>query len=311
MRYQFKESDIQGHDFGESFLFYEPKFLALHADIKQKSFFICAGRKIVALINFGVCGDKFISPVRGTFGGIHFFDQVPIDVLTDFLLWVGARASQQGIRDIEVRLPNINLYPTEVALQLQSLSSGDYEVGCRDIGHTVDLLTTRTKPHKAIDRQRRRSFDEGAVADILPPADLPAVYDVIFQNRIQNGHPMTMSLDSLQKMQQELPGVMRLFGVKVDDVLVSAAVTLKIDRSVMYVFYWGDLRRTRDSFSSIVPLFFRIKEYGVANGFAVLDLGTSSLSGEINEGLATFKRRLGATAGEKLTMQCSLREKFG
>ena len=72
--------------------------------------------------------------------------------------------------------------------------------------------------------------------------------------------------------------------------------------NVRYVFYWGDKLR-KDTNSPIVLMAHELIKDNIKNKIPILDLGTSSLNGEINIGLKNFKNSLGALDTNKLTLR--------
>ncbi len=97
-----------------------------------------------------------------------------------------------------------------------------------------------------------------------------------------------MTFEKLKEMFEVLPQHYFLFGVYDKDTLIAAAVSIRVTDSILYNFYHGD-RMAYRSYSPIVMLLDGIYKFCQVKSFSYLDLGTSSVEGEPNEGLFNFK----------------------
>lgn len=87
--------------------------------------------------------------------------------------------------------------------------------------------------------------------------------------------------------------------------IVSAAFTVELDPKTIYVLYWGDLIEYR-YLSPVVTMAINLIGFGIQKGYDTLDLGVSSVNGEVSKGLFRFKENLGAISTEKWTVRMSL-----
>jgi hypothetical protein len=109
-------------------------------------------------------------------------------------------------------------------------------------------------------------------------------------------------------MVKTFPGRLHIFAVYPDSKrshIVGAAICIAVSRSVLYVFYWGDAA-DMSSYSPIALLASRIYEFCQHQEFQLLDAGTSTLAGEPNHGLISFKRNLGFSESLKLSFACRI-----
>ena len=109
-----------------------------------------------------------------------------------------------------------------------------------------------------------------------------------------------MSLEQLQTSINAMPEHYLLFGVYDGNKLIAAAVSVRISRDIMYNFYHGDDVSYRST-SPIVMLVAGIYQYCQQKNISILDLGISSVEGQINQGLFDFKKNLGCESSNKYT----------
>ncbi len=136
-------------------------------------------------------------------------------------------------------------------------------------------------------------------------SNLSLVFETLAINRANKGYKMSMSMSQLQKIVDTFPKDIVLFGCPQGEHLASAAFCLRLSSEVLYVFYWGD-RPEYATFSPVVSVADSIYRYGQAQGFKLLDVGTSTIDIEPNIGLLEFKRSLGFNESLKLVMRKSL-----
>ena len=114
-----------------------------------------------------------------------------------------------------------------------------------------------------------------------------------------------MSLQALQKVSQEFPGHFLLSVVKDGEKIVAANISIRVNSKVLYNFYHDHVNEY-DAISPVVILNEGLYEYCQCEGLQLLDLGTSTRDGKVNESLLEFKIRLGAQTSRKLTFVKSL-----
>ena len=77
-----------------------------------------------------------------------------------------------------------------------------------------------------------------------------------------------------------------------------AIATNWFSSEILYVFYTADDLSHR-KLSPVVLLHEGLYNYSIDQKFSLLDLGTASIKGLVNGGVATFKRNLGGVASLK------------
>ena len=113
-----------------------------------------------------------------------------------------------------------------------------------------------------------------------------------------------MTYDDLYKTISLLADKYLLFGVFDDKKLIAASVSIRISKSILYNFYHADDFSYRST-SPMVMLIKEIYQYCQQNDIRLLDLGISTETGKINEGLFKFKKALGCSTSEKNTYRLS------
>ncbi len=108
-----------------------------------------------------------------------------------------------------------------------------------------------------------------------------------------------MSWDDVQAMITAFPGRLHLFGAEHHNQLLAAAICVAVSTRVLYVYAWGEIAGA-EALSPVCVLADYLSTFARAQGFDLLDLGTSSIEGIVNPGLLAFKRSLGADESLKL-----------
>ena len=139
---------------------------------------------------------------------------------------------------------------------------------------------------------RKGSFDE-----------LRSAYDIIKENRSLKSYKVSISFEKLEALVKKFNNKFKIWFVSNQlNKPVASAITIDMIENVRYVFYWGDKLR-KDTNSPIVLMAHELIKDNIKNKIPILDLGTSSLNGEINIGLKNFKNSLGALDTNKLTLR--------
>ena len=107
-----------------------------------------------------------------------------------------------------------------------------------------------------------------------------------------------MNREELENAFTRFPAAYKMWGVSVDNQLAAMAITVMVNRDILYVFYTADDLKHR-KLSPVVMLHEGLYRHCGEEKFRLLDLGTASLKGLVNSGVATFKRNLGGVASLK------------
>jgi hypothetical protein len=292
-----------------STIFNEEPYFRLHSTSQEDIFaqLVCIpSRKVRATVIF--YADKnfsFVSPNRGTFGGVTLSEPIEMPLLERFIFTTKGYLIKMGAQSISIKCApfrhNLALSSvmTNILLRHEFRISGhelNYEI------HVDDRLFTDRVDY-GNEKRIRKCQKAGFFASQVDSADYRKVYQLIKKNRERREFPITMSLEQVGKMVEIFPERMRFFAVHRDvekSDMVAAAVCIAITKSILYVLYWGDVADV-ESYSPVALLADGIYGHCQQRGIKWLDVGTSTVDGEPNHGLIRFKRNLGFSESMKLS----------
>lgn len=290
-------------------LFNEEGYFKLHSSNSNDQYIqlvrIASG-KVYATITFYQDGESvFISPKRGTFGGIVFNEPVDMALLEQFICTIKAYLITIGAQVISIKCPPFSHDVAQSSVMTNILLRHKFKLLGHELNYeiTIDERLFSDRIDYGNDKRIRKCLRDGLFAEQVDLASYPSVYQVIKENRARRGFPLSMTLEQLGKMVETFPDKMHLFAVYQDDkktVMLAGAVCIAVTQSILYVLYWGDVAGA-ESYSPIVLLAANIYAFCQIEGFKVLDAGISTVSSEPNYGLVKFKRNLGFSESLKLS----------
>ena len=122
------------------------------------------------------------------------------------------------------------------------------------------------------------------------------VIAVLEISRKNLGVQLSMSRDQIRAAFEKMPDEYSHYSAIIGESVVAAAITVELSADVVYVLYWGDVGDSWKSTSPVVALCLAIAQDCRKKGYSILDLGTSSVDGIVNDGLKKFKENLGAVS---------------
>ncbi len=291
-------------------LFNEPTYFRLHSRSEQDCYAQLVRRndqRVFATLAFhAIHNGVLVSPGRGTYGGLSLNTEIELQVLDRFVAVVVAHLQANGARSVRVRFAPASHDGALFAMSANIFSRLGFQLFEAELNNEM-----RIDGRKFIDRtdygnvkRIRKTEREGFVCDQLDHHELPAVHILLAENRVRLGVTISMSLEQVRQMAALFPERLHLFAVYRDasrHEMVAAALCLALSPQVLYVLYWGDGPDMR-SYSPVAMLASHIYSFCAREGFAVLDVGISTLHEEPNFGLVNFKRNLGFTESLKLEM---------
>lgn len=192
---------------------------------------------------------------------------------------------------------------------LESLFTGDREGYTRvsgisnlyrDLNYHLPITAPGFAETLPPDQRRvlRRTAESGIQAQEVGVEALMYVHQIIARNRAARGFHLSITYAALVDAYVTLPGSYRAYlAVTATGDPVGAAVVVQINPTLWYTYLLGHLPAAQGS--PVLVLLEQIWADAQAAGIQTLDLGTASFQGEINEGVAAFKRSLGAVATTK------------
>ncbi len=249
-------------------------------------------------------GKTAYSPLRATFGGIEFTDDIVEKDLFEFLKEVVSYLSNLSINEII-----INFYPEgyHTAYQNKLLESCLYKFNfqIKFTEHNYELPITEKTFRETVTKTRTRQLlnshsRKGYTFHQEFHPNFEQIHTFIARSRERKKRPMTMSLTQLKEHFKKFPQKFQLFSVTNSNVLVAVGITININENILYTFYLADdEEHLKDSPTTF--LLSGIYEYAKEQNFRILDLGIATNRGVLNEGLARYKRSIGGNISVKKT----------
>lgn len=248
------------------------------------------------------------SPLRATFGGVEFSEEISAEDLFQFL--------EESTLHIEVGTLKINSYPERYLppTQIQKLENclfklgfeigvieQNYEIAITQKSFYETVTTTRAKQLLKKSIQKGFSFQE-----ILEP-NFSEIHAFIARSRERKNRPMTINLEQFENHFTLFPKNFQVFSVMDSDRVIAAGITIKISNEIIYTFYLADDEAYLKD-SPTIFLLSGIYEYFQQQNYSILDLGIATAKGILNEGLANFKYSLGGLLSLKKTYIKSLKK---
>jgi hypothetical protein len=131
------------------------------------------------------------------------------------------------------------------------------------------------------------------------------VHDLIKKWRTEKGIPLNIDKKHLFNLFQKKPSHYDCWAVLDNQEPIALCVCIQVTSDVVYYF----LPATAPSHQKSSPMVFLINEicnYYSMHGFSILDLGQSSINGNVQQGLFEFKKRMGAETSYKPTFEWSI-----
>ena len=286
-------------------LFFHPEFVCRNNDDGLVSFIALEKDEVKGLIHFRIEEGRAISIPRSTYGGFYLTEGLNSADIVDFIGY-----SSQRLKDLKVKSLIIALAPSYFSYSNQMheiLLDYGFTVEYKDI--TQVLAIKENSFEKLVNRNRKRKL-QTAIAnaysfEILKLEDLSQVYDLLLRNRKSRGYPMTMTLDDLRNTFERFPNRYTMFGVFDKEVLIAGSICVKINNSIIYDLYHGELPQYRTN-SPVTLLLEGIYNYSINENLDLLDLGISTDKGLLNKGLYNFKVSCGAKDHFKRTYQINV-----
>lgn len=202
---------------------------------------------------------------------------------------------QAGWQQLTIKLFPRAYQPAQYLMQTEVLNSLGFQTLYQDVNYHIPL--TLWAPEMAANEQRRvrKCAEAGFTFHILPQDqwEPEKLYAFILASREAKGYALSLDQWQFTHMLEALPNDYLVAVVtNTEGQWVAVAVCVRINADVLYLFYPADDVRYRD-YSPMTFLYKELCTWSLANGYKLLDLGTSSVEGVLNEGLANFKQKMG------------------
>ncbi len=254
------------------------------------------------------------SPLRATFGGIEFSEEISKEKLLEFLTLIVSQAL--ACTSPSTKHPNIsptikqakacgtiiiNSYPEGYLppTQIQKLENCLFKLGFEIsvIEQNYDITITKKSFYETITSIRtkqllRKAIKKGFVFQEILNPNFPEIHAFIAHSRERKNRPMTMNLEQFENHFTLFFKNFQIFSVTDFGQIIAVGVTIKINEKIVYTFYLADDEEYLKN-SPTIFLLSGIYEYFQYQDYTILDLGIATANGILNEGLANFKRNIG------------------
>jgi hypothetical protein len=268
-----------------------------------------ASNDVVATIQFAEeSRGVFRSPRLGTFGSFDFREPPCIELVEFFVDETERVLRDRGATQITIISPPFAHGPELSQLIFLALHNRGYRATPHSLNQSIRLDERPFGARVDADGRRRlaRARDLGLEARRLTSLpELSDAYQLILDNTCRKGYQLSMTWDRIREMTEIFGDQIYGFGVFRETQPAAASITIRVNRDVVYIFYWGDA----PGFSGVSPVILlaeTIYEHARTEGARWVDIGTSTNEGAPNYGLIHFKRNLGCEASLKLAYSKAL-----
>lgn len=244
------------------------------------------------------------SPLRATFGGIEFNQKILYENLLDFL-----EESIACLCTCNLKKIIINFYPESYLSKNQNqvlkkcLSKLHFQVEFTEQNYDIQVTNKafyETVKSPRVKQLLRKSSKNGLIFQEEIHPNFSKIHSFIEHSRKRKNRPMTMTSEQLREHFEKFPKNFQLFSVTHANLMISVAVTIKMNEAILYTFYLADDEKyLKDSPTTF--LLSGIYNYCQEQKLRILDMGIATEKGILNEGLAHFKKSMGAKLSEKKT----------
>jgi len=248
---------------------------------------------------------EYVSPIRGTFGGISAQEGIDFSLLEEFISLVIHTLTKDSFK-IKIKLQPFSHNEALFSNCFNIFSRLKFFIASNDLNYSlrVDEEEFLNKISYGNQKKLKQCLRDGFFASKLNASRFDEAYEVIRSNRESKGYPMTMDQSDFLEMVKVFPDDIHCFAVfnPNDLSMIASSICISINSDILYVFYWGDLPRS-DSYSPITLLSSCIYDFAKKSSYKIIDVGTSTINGDPNYGLINFKRNLGFKESIKLTLE--------
>jgi hypothetical protein len=234
-----------------------------------------------------------------TFGGFWPLQEGGVSLDEFKTLFHQNLLSRTAYKLMEIKLPPDYFYPDIFKIQKDSLiENGEYKC-IYEINNHIDLASwsedKMSRGNRKKINQFKKNFGQVRKANIN---EFDLGIDVLIENRRSKGLNLSLTKEKIRYLLTNLPQFYTLYLAGIESNICAVALIVSIDKFVDYVLYWGDNLEFRH-LSPVTSLFEELVKISITSNKLFLDLGISSLNGEINEGLYRYKKNLGSEDSKK------------
>jgi hypothetical protein len=270
-------------------LFWTEEYARLHGG---EHFLLPTQSGVVTLTRTGA--EILKSPGRATFGGFWAVGCSNFQLSPNLIREL--REYDSTFNELRISFPPSYFRPDVFESQVKFFDSNFSKKVVESNFHIV--VNSRKAISKGNRKKQRQFAERGGEVGRLDSTRWRELYELLSANRLRRGVKLSMSWEVFERGLRDLPTKFVAWGATMQNQLVGGALTVEIDQNTLYVLFWGDSLLGRD-ISAVASVCESLVAHCISNDYHVLDLGISSVDGELDENLARFKTNLGAVSTTK------------
>ena len=281
-------------------LFNQQLYLENHS-VKQLYFFDDKKLPQVCCSFAETDGKHFVSGIRAPFGGIECSDAAQLPA---FISYIKDTLKKAGAVSVTIRQAPACYQPATTGRIHEVLMAHGFRLKYSDCNQHLPVDTASFQSR--LDDQKKRRLNKikslETRIEILDTIDSDVWFDLLRRSREHKDFPVTISSEEYKDLAFKLTGVYQYAGIYMAEKMVANAVFVRVNKDVLYYF----LGASDPDYAAVSPSVLLIEtmyEYAQRQHYKMIDLGISSVNGELNEGLHLFKKHIGAMDSRKNTYE--------
>ncbi|MEQ8807946.1 MAG: GNAT family N-acetyltransferase [Imperialibacter sp.] len=260
------------------------------------SFTLERNGKVYGAIHFFIDNDGWVSMPRSPFGGLSVAQEVGEQYIQAL---VGRIIGESSGHQVTVYSPFAE-YPTTAGnMFARCLLEAGFFTQFSDLHQHIPVTPAdqlKEKMHASQVRRLNKCLNAGFIFAEESLEKLGEVYSFIEDCRKEQGVAINISESILRRSWVNLEGVYRAFTIRDGQLIVAACITTHVSDKVLYYFLPA-ASTAYNNYSPMVMLIDRLHGWAAERGYALIDMGKSSVRGESQKGLFSFKEKMGAEVG--------------
>jgi len=294
-------------------LFHLQRFFGYHTPEKftfNHLIFLEKG-EIVALLPGAMVGDKFESPIGGSYGSIVTKD-IKFNKALELVSTLLDYGRESGIKEFELTAapvvyedkPNQNL---DFAMLWLGFSYSLHYISSAIKLDKDNYIISRFQP--TIRRNIRKSLSNAEIkVEINNRYD--QFYPILLNNKARHDVKPTHTFEELLRLEKLLPESIKLFMIYYKDIPIAGSLMFFVNRTCALCFY-NMLNYEYEHLKPIHRIMYEVVKYSTENGYSYVDIGVSQDTKAENPmtpslGLIDFKEKFDAKTVMRNTLSIKL-----
>lgn len=282
-------------------LFYQPGYLNTQKYENPVAFTFQDQDQLAGALVFNCQNDIATSLNRSPFGSMWLKEKCNQSTFEAFIAFVRQALSEHDIHRMEVTIPS-SIY-SEFAPATFWMKVG-FQLATQEVNQHLGVNASFEQNLHHMEKRKLKKLQEGKLVFQMEPPTKEIIgecHAFIARCRKEQGLTINITIEKLLQLHASLPKKYSFFTARSGMELVAAVITCEVDQKHMYYFLPAtDPLYRKDS--PMVGLVNLIYQHCKQQGKQFLDLGISSINGQLQQGLYDFKHRLGAVESFKPTM---------